>query len=106
MTWFSRSCGKSGDHQRQLPSRLIVDVRQKSEGGPSFFSLDIREGRNICTGMNWVNSAAARAGLGPPEWLVIAIILSLLFAASFEHRRGVSSTRTLVLTRTDKLVVT
>ena len=56
--------------------------------------------------MNWVNSAAARAGLGPPEWLVIAIILSLLFAASFEHRRGVSSTRTLVLTRTDKLVVT
>ena len=56
--------------------------------------------------MNWVYSASARAGLGPPEWLVIAIILALLFAAAFEPGGGELSSRTFVLTRKDKWLVT
>jgi hypothetical protein len=34
--------------------------------------------------MNWIYSTAARAGLGPPEGIVIAVIFALLFVALLE----------------------
>jgi hypothetical protein len=56
--------------------------------------------------MNWVYSASARAGLGPPEWIVIAVIFTLLLVAAFEPGGGESNSRTIVLTRKDRWLVT
>ena len=57
--------------------------------------------------ITWAHSAAASAGLGPPQWLVLVIILALIFTAGFERGAGAgdSTTRTLVLTRRDKWTV-
>lgn len=35
--------------------------------------------------MNWLYSSAVRLGFGPPEWVVIAIVVSLLFVAFIEN---------------------
>jgi hypothetical protein len=40
--------------------------------------------------MNWIYSIAARAGFGPPEWIVITIIFALLFVALLENGSSVS----------------
>ena len=56
--------------------------------------------------INWVYSAAARAGLGPPEWIVIAIIAALIVVAGLERGDNTSSFQTIVLTRRDKWAVT
>ena len=55
--------------------------------------------------MNWIHSSAARAGLGPPEWIVIAIIFALLLVGSLESGSSESGHREALLTRTDKRVL-
>ena len=55
--------------------------------------------------MNWITSSAARAGLGPPEWIVIAILLLLISAAIFEQSDGDRDYRGPVLTVRDKRVL-
>jgi hypothetical protein len=56
--------------------------------------------------MNWVNSTAARLGLGPPGWLVIAIILAFLFVGSLEFGGSDTDRHNVVLTRRDKWAIT
>lgn len=52
-----------------------------------------------------MHSAAARAGLGPPEWIVIGIILALVFAVSLEGGGASSSSQIIALSRRDKWTV-
>ena len=56
--------------------------------------------------MNWVNSTAARLGLGPPAWIVIAILLVLLFVGSLEFGGSATDRHNVVLTRKDKWAIT
>jgi hypothetical protein len=54
--------------------------------------------------MNWINSSAVRAGFGPPEWIVIAILLALLFVAMAEGGHGASDCRSVILTKQDRCI--
>lgn len=52
--------------------------------------------------MNWMYSSAARAGLGPPEWIVISILFLLVCAAASEARGDNSDYRGPLLTVRDR----
>lgn len=54
--------------------------------------------------MNWVFSPPARAGLGAPELLVVAIIVAFLLVGALEVRSGDAENRGLLLTRKQKWV--
>jgi hypothetical protein len=55
--------------------------------------------------MNWIYSSATRAGLGPPEWIVIAIIFSLLLVGALESGGTASESQGALLTKRDKRVL-
>jgi hypothetical protein len=50
----------------------------------------------------WLHSAAARAGIGPPQWIVIGIMVALVCVAGFEGSGLRSGSPVLVLSRRDK----